>query len=106
MQPQVNALVGWIDGGMPQGDGNPPPLPKFPPDGWQVQLNRPPDAILELPFGQFELPAQGEVPTFTVWMKLPFREDRFIQAIEMRPSIRMLFITRACPWGRFRPGRR
>ena len=53
-----------------------------------MQLNRPPDAILELPFGEFELPAQGEVPTFTVWMKLPFREDRFIQAIEMRPSVR------------------
>lgn len=75
-------------GGPRRGEGNPPAAPKFPPDGWQVQLNRPPDEILELPFGEFELPAQGEVPAFTVWMKLPFRQDRFIQAIEVRPSVR------------------
>ena len=87
-QAQINTLGAWIEGGMPQGDGNAPAPPTFPPEGWQVQLNRPPDAILELPFREFELPAQGEVPTFTVWMKLPFREDRFIQAIEMRPSVR------------------
>ena len=87
-QGEIDMLLAWIEGGTPQGDGNPPSPPKFPPDGWHVQLNRPPDAILELPFGEFELPASGEVPTFTVWMKLPFRQDRYIQAIEMRPSVR------------------
>jgi mono/diheme cytochrome c family protein len=84
---QIDTLVAWIDGGTPQGGGVAPVAPKFQ-EGWNVRMNRPPDAILELPFGGFELPPRGEVTTFTVWMKLPFREDRFVQAIEMRPSIR------------------
>ena len=87
-QAQIDAVGAWIDGGMPEGEGSPPLPPKFPPNGWQVPLSRPPDTVLDLPFGEFELPAQGEVPTFTVWIKLPFRDDRFIQAIEMRPSVR------------------
>jgi len=85
---QIDVLSAWVDGGTPQGDGSPPSPPMSPPNGWQVPLNRPPDAVLDLPFGEFDLPAQGEVPTFTVWMKLPFKDDRFIQAIEMRPSVR------------------
>ena len=85
---QIDTLVAWIDAGTPVGAGMPPSPPPAPPDGWRVRLNRPPDEVLELPFGEFALPAQGEVPTFTVWMKLPFREDRYVQAIEMRPSVR------------------
>jgi copper type II ascorbate-dependent monooxygenase-like protein len=87
-QAQIDTLVAWASGGAPQGDGKPPSPPVFPPEGWRVRLNRLPDLVLDLPFGEFELPAHGEVPTFTVWMKLPLKEDRFIQAIEMRPSIR------------------
>jgi hypothetical protein len=83
---QIDALSAWVDGGTPKGDGAPPSPPKFEESGWR--MNRPPDEILELPFGEFQLPAQGEVPTFTVWVKPPLREDRFIQAIEIKPSIR------------------
>jgi len=86
-QAQVDALVAWIDGGTPQGGGVAPAAPRFQ-EGWNVRMNRAPDDILELPFGEFELPPRGEVTTFTVWMKLPLRGDRFVQAIEMRPSIR------------------
>jgi hypothetical protein len=49
-------------------------------------MNRPPDQVIELPFGDFELPASGEVPAFSVWLK-PFTDERFVEAIEMRPSI-------------------
>lgn len=84
---QIDTLRAWIDAGMPAGQGAPPAPPKAPSDGWRVRLNRPPDQILELPFGEFALPPEGEVPTFTVWMKLPLTEDRFVQAIEMRPSV-------------------
>lgn len=86
-QAQVDTLLAWIDGGMPQGGGVAPAAPRFQ-AGWNVRMNRPPDDILELPFGEFELPSRGEVTTFTVWTKLPFRGERFVQAIEMRPSIR------------------
>lgn len=38
-------------------------------------------------YGEYELPVSGEVPTFAVWMKLPLREDRFVQAIAIRSSL-------------------
>jgi hypothetical protein len=82
---QIDTLVRWADGGAPQGDGRPPMPPRFPNTGWR--LNRAPDLILELPFGEFALPPQGEVRTFTVWLKLPLREDRWVQAVEIKPSI-------------------
>jgi hypothetical protein len=50
-------------------------------------MNRPPDLVLDLPFGEFPLPMAGEVPTFTVWTKLPLREDRFVQAIQLKPGL-------------------
>ena len=85
-QAQIDTIVAWADGGAPQGDGRPPPPPRFQDAGWR--MNRPPDLVLELPFGEYELPPQGEVQTFTVWLKLPLRDDRFVQAIEIRPSHR------------------
>ena len=48
-------------------------------------MSRPPDAVLDLPV-EFELPASGELPTFTVWSQLPFDDDRLVEAIEVRPS--------------------
>ncbi len=83
---QIETLSAWADGGAPQGDGNPPAPPKVPQAGWQ--MNRAPDLVLDLPFGEYELPPQGEVQTFTVWMKLPLRQDQWVQAIEIRPSVR------------------
>lgn len=83
-QAQIDTIVAWVDGGAPQGTGAPPAPPRFQDTGWR--MNRPPDQVLELPFGEFQLPPQGEVPAFTVWMN-PLREERFVQAIEIRPSI-------------------
>lgn len=85
-QAQIDTLAAWADGGAPQGDGTAPAPPKFQDSGWR--MNRPPDQVLELPFGEYQLPPRGEVQTFTVWMKLPLREDKWVQAIEIRPSMR------------------
>ncbi|MBM3818501.1 MAG: hypothetical protein FJW14_05715 [Acidimicrobiia bacterium] len=85
-QAQIDTLAAWADGGAPQGDGSPPSPPRMPQTAWQ--MNRAPDLVLDLPFGEFQLPPQGEVPTFTVWMKLPLRRDEWVQAIEIRPSVR------------------
>jgi hypothetical protein len=103
---QIDLLGAWVDAGMPAGDGTPPTLPNAPPDGWRVRLNRPPDQVLELPFGEFTLPSQGEVPTFTVWMKLPFKQDRFVQAMEMRPSVRNAVHHSSMSLGPLPPGTR
>jgi hypothetical protein len=81
---QIATLAAWADGGAPQGSGMPPASPKFEPQGWA--LDRPPDQIIELPFGEFDLPPSGEVPTFTVWLK-PFRDEKMVQAMQIRPSV-------------------
>lgn len=82
-QAQIDTIAAWADGGTPQGTGTPPAPPKFESTGWA--LDRPPDQIIELPFGEIDLPAQGELPAFTVWAK-PFRQERMVQAIQIRPS--------------------
>jgi hypothetical protein len=83
---QIDVLARWSDAGAPEGDGRPPAAPVFV-DGWNSAMSRPPDQVIDLPI-QFELPAEGEIPTFTVWLKLPFRDDRFVEAMELRPSNR------------------
>jgi len=84
---QIALLVAWIDGGAPEGDGTPPQPPTYQ-QGWSTDIGRPPDQIFEAPFGHIEIPAQGEIPTFTVWMKPPFKGDRFIQAMQLLPTNR------------------
>src|SRR5207248_410055 len=71
---QIDTLVSWIDAGAPQGEGTPPAPPTFV-EGWTSQMGRPPDAIIEAPL-EFELPASGEIPAFSVWMKPPFSGER------------------------------
>jgi mono/diheme cytochrome c family protein len=80
---QIQTLAAWNAADAPEGTGTAPRSPTFA-SGWH--MDRPPDQIIELPFGEFELPPSGEVPAFTVWLK-PFRDDRFVQAMELRPSL-------------------
>ena len=81
---EIDTLVAWVDAGAPQGDGVPPPPPIFR-DGWNPQMGRPPDQVIDAPF-EFDVPASGEVPTFTIWIKVPFKDDKFLEALELRPS--------------------
>jgi hypothetical protein len=83
---QIATIVDWVDAGSPKGDGDAPPLPVFA-DGWHRFKNRPPDAIVEVPTA-FDVPAEGVVPVFTLWSPNPFNEDKFIEAVELRPGAR------------------
>jgi hypothetical protein len=82
----IDMLAAWADAGAPEGDGAPPAPPVFP-EGWHSEMGRPPDQILDAP-SEIEVPANGVVPTFTLWLKLPFKFDTFVEAIELRPSNR------------------
>ncbi len=82
----VETLGQWVDAGAPEGDGAPPVPPRFP-DGWNSQMGRPPDQVLEAP-SEVDVPAEGTVPAFTLWLKLPYRYDTFVEAVELRPSNR------------------
>jgi hypothetical protein len=81
---QIDTIVSWVDAGAPQGSGALPPPPAFI-EGWHHFNNRPPDAILEMPT-TFDVPAEGKVPVFTLWSPNPFTEDKFIEAVELRPG--------------------
>ncbi len=82
---QIATITKWVDGGMPQGAGAAPPMPKYPEGGWRLVNGRPPDVILEMPM-EYELPAEGQVPIFRLWDKNPFKEDVFVEALQIRPT--------------------
>jgi mono/diheme cytochrome c family protein len=81
---QIQTIARWAEGGAPRGEGNLPKPPEFR-EGWSTRINRNPDLVIELPF-EYEVPATGEVPTFTTWVKVPVDRDEFVQALELRPS--------------------
>ena len=80
----IATIVAWVDAGAPRGSGAPPTAPVFA-DGWHRFKNRPPDAIVDMPM-TFDVPAQGVLPVFTLWSPNPFREDKYVEAVELRPS--------------------
>jgi hypothetical protein len=100
---QLDTLAAWANADAPEGAGAPPASPTFPNGGWR--MDRPPDQVIDLPFGEFELPARGEVPAFTVWLK-PFRDERFVQAIELRPSVQNAVHHSSLSLGAMPPGTR
>ena len=72
----------WVDGGAPKGnDADMPPMPDFG-SGWKYGE---PDYIIEMPI-EYKLPAEGEIDYLTFYVPSPFKEDVFVEKIEMRPS--------------------
>jgi uncharacterized membrane protein YgcG len=81
---QIASLRAWIDGGMPEGPADKlPKLPTFP-EGWQLGE---PDFVVSTN-GAFEVPPNGRdiYRNFALPIALP--EDKWITAIEVRPSAR------------------
>jgi len=88
-QKQIDTIAAWVDGGMAEGSGSAPAMPKYDDGGWRLVNGRPPDVILEMPT-EYQLPAEGQVPIFRVWDKNPFKEDVFIEALQIRPTNRQV----------------
>ncbi len=79
---QIDTIVKWADAGAPKGnDGDLPPAPAFP-SGWQ---GGEPDFIFQLPF-EFRVPAEGQLDILRFWVPIPFDDDRFVEALELRRS--------------------
>jgi hypothetical protein len=88
-QAEIDTIAAWVDGGAPKGDeADMPEAPEFESD-WSHPEGDAPDYVLKMPI-EFEMPAEGEAPNFNVYTRVPFEEDRFMQAIEMRPGNRAL----------------
>lgn len=81
---EISAIGRWIDGGKPEGDpAEAPPFPAFT-EGWQLGE---PDLVLRMD-RPFEVPAEGPDLYRNFVLPLDLPEDKWIKAIELRPSAR------------------
>ena len=79
---EKSTLVAWITGGAPQGDATDlPPAPTFP-DGWTIGK---PDVVLAMSTS-YDVPASGKVDYQYFEIPTNFTEDKWVQAIEIRPG--------------------
>lgn len=75
-------LLAWIDAGAPEGDAKDAPLPRDFPSGWVIGE---PDAVFE--FAEpVKVKATGTMPYQHVIIDTQLPEDRWVSAIEVRPS--------------------
>jgi hypothetical protein len=79
-----DTLIRWVDGGAPKGDPKDlPPMPKFT-DGWEIGS---PDVVISMS-ADYEVPASGRVSYQYFQAPTNFTEDKWVQAIEVRPGSR------------------
>ncbi|MEQ1948591.1 MAG: cytochrome c [Bryobacteraceae bacterium] len=81
---EVDALVAWSDGGAPAGDPKDAPAARAFPDGWTIGK---PDTVFDLGV-DFPVPAKGAVEYTLFLVHTNFKEDRWVSAVEVRPSMR------------------
>lgn len=84
-QHEVDTLIAWVNAGAPKGKGEEPPVPNFP-QGWLNPKGTPPDLVL--PLREYHLPDSGEIPYVRQLVKVPFKEDKWIVALQVRPGNR------------------
>jgi mono/diheme cytochrome c family protein len=81
-QKDVDTIAAWVDAGAPRGDDRDlPARPTFA-EGWTIGT---PDAIFTMT-EDFKVPADGTIPYQYIRVPTHLTEDKWIQAIEFRPS--------------------
>jgi hypothetical protein len=83
---EIQTLVAWADSGAPAGDPKDAPKPRAFPDGWRIGT---PDAVFDLGT-DFHVPAKGTVEYTLFLVHTNFTEDKWVSAIEVRPSFRSI----------------
>lgn len=82
---QVETIVAWVNAGSPKGDAKDlPALPKLT-EGWSN--SRPPDVVIEMPLTA-KVPAEGVLDMMNYYVKVPFTEEKWVEAVELRPGNR------------------
>jgi len=83
-QKEIDTIVAWVDSGAKEGDAKDlPPAPQFV-EGWNIGQ---PDVIFSL-LEEVSVPAEGVVPYQYYTVPTNFKEDRWVQAAEIRPGNR------------------
>src|SRR5262249_20142029 len=81
-QDEINTIVSWVDAGAPKGeDKDLPPAPKFT-EGWEIGK---PDLVLSMK-EEYAVPADGAVRYLYFRIPTNFTEDRWVQAVEIKPG--------------------
>jgi hypothetical protein len=81
---EKKTLAAWVDSGAPQGDVKDlPPAPQFA-EGWEIGQ---PDLVLSME-KPYDVPAGGTIEYQFFTIPTNFTEDKWIQAIELRPGNR------------------
>lgn len=82
-QKEIDTISQWVRQGAKEGDpSDMPKAPKFP-EGWLIGT---PDVVLSIE--EFPVPADGVVEYKYLTVETNFKEDRWIQAAEIRPGDR------------------
>jgi len=79
-----NTLLAWLDTGMAAGNPKDAPPPRAFTEGWSIGQ---PDRVVELP-NPFKVPAHGTIEYQFVVLPLGFTEDKWVEAVEIRPGNR------------------
>jgi mono/diheme cytochrome c family protein len=81
---EKETIAKWANNGSPQGDPRDlPPIPAFP-EGWTIGK---PDAIVAMR-QPFDVPVSGEIAYQYLSVPTDFKEDKWVQALEIRPGVR------------------
>jgi hypothetical protein len=76
------ALISWALADCPEGDPADAPLARAFTSGWEMGE---PDAVVQLPRA-FDVPAEGAMDYQYAWIQTDFGEDKWVEAIEFRPT--------------------
>jgi hypothetical protein len=79
---EIDTIVAWVDDGAKQGNPKDAPAPKQWVAGWNIAK---PDRVIELPVS-IKVPAEGKIDYQYVLVPNPFKEDVWVQMVEVRPS--------------------
>jgi hypothetical protein len=81
---EKDTIARWVTAGAPAGDPAHPPAQPTYAEGWTIGV---PDAIVSMP-APYDVAAQGEIPYQYFEASTNFTEDRWVQALEIRPGDR------------------
>ena len=85
---EIETITRWVDAGAPEGDPTDVPSPVEWPDPGEWRLAAqfgPPDLVV--PAKPKTVPAQGQDLWWEPLVQIPLTEDRYIRAIEVKPSV-------------------
>jgi mono/diheme cytochrome c family protein len=77
---EIRTISGWVDAGTPEGSSKDAPAPRKFVEGWTIGT---PDVVYKIPRPE-RIPAEGTIPYKYVNVKTDLKEDRWVQAMEVR----------------------